>query len=114
MSTDERNRLDEFQLWDRSGTLFTRAKRRLPRRSAKDLLQRPTVQVAVSRGWPPRPTWIDTMEERVAAWEADFSRNLEGSPGWKPPRGARGQLPLQAELWESADGAQVLLFNDHD
>ena len=114
MSGEERDRLDEHQLWDRSGLLFARAKRRLPRRVARDLLGQAAIQVAVSRGWPRQPLWVDSMEDRAEAWDADFSRNLAGTPGWKPPRDAPGQLPLEAELWEAADGSQILLFNDHD
>jgi hypothetical protein len=109
-----RDRLEELQLWDRDGLLYTRAKRNLPKRVARELLRDQAVQVAVSRGWPPDLVWLDSLEVREESWSVDLSGNLKGTPGWKPPREAPGQLPLEAELWEAQDGSRVLLFQDHD
>ena len=112
--TEPRDHLDEHRLWDREGVLYTRAKRRLSKSRARDLLLDSSVQVAVSRGWPPVPVWLDSERDRLNAWESDLSRNLLGTPNWKPPRDAPGQLPLEAELWEAETGARVLVFQDHD
>lgn len=54
--------------------------------------------------------WVGPKEAR-SVWH-EVERNLVDVDGWRPPPGEPGARPYRAELWRSAEGRHLILFNN--
>lgn len=54
--------------------------------------------------------WVDPSGAR-RLW-LGVEQDLQDVEGWRPPPGARGMLQYEAQLWRSADGHHVIVFEN--
>ena len=99
----------EDRLWDRSGRLWSLVSEDLDEPDTSELFFDPSVQVAIYEG-ASTLRWIEPTDRRTA-WSAIRDRAFNDA--WKPPSGAPGALPFEAQEWRS-NGNRLLLFDDHD
>ncbi len=100
------------RLWDREGFEWQDADKEVDHAEAERMLRSADVPVVISMGAGPL-RWIDDVAERVAVWRSEIAPNFHDVAGWKPPRGAPGQLQFHATVWQRGD-RRLLLVTDFD
>ena len=83
---------------------------RLERIEVERLLEMDELDVVVIQCGAGVERWVGPKEAR-RVWQ-QVERDLADVDGWRPPRGAPGTRPYRAELWRSAEGRHLILFDN--